>query len=147
VGGPQSFVEQHPREWQALRGLEGKISEEAMLDMMRRPTSTRWASSNRGAVPGLRDADLGEFVQRHHAPNARALVAGGRVAVVFGAGGHSLGVAAVRFHAAGQAILLSSALVQTIPSLALLCFLIPVFGVGTKPRSRRCACTVCCPWF
>jgi osmoprotectant transport system permease protein len=29
----QSFVEQHPREWQALRGLEGKISEEAMLDM------------------------------------------------------------------------------------------------------------------
>src|SRR6202045_3409836 len=29
----QSFVDKHPREWQALRGLEGKISEEAMLDM------------------------------------------------------------------------------------------------------------------
>jgi osmoprotectant transport system permease protein len=29
--------------------------------------------------------------------------------------------------------LIVSALVQTIPSLALLCFLIPVFGVGEKP--------------
>src|SRR3984893_6633102 len=29
----KSFVEKHPSEWQALRGLEGKISEEAMLDM------------------------------------------------------------------------------------------------------------------
>src|SRR3984893_8333002 len=29
----RSFVEKHPAEWQALRGLEGKISEEAMLDM------------------------------------------------------------------------------------------------------------------
>ena len=39
----------------------------------------------------------------------------------------------MRFQAAGQAILLSSAVIQTVPSLALLCFLIPVFGVGTKP--------------
>jgi osmoprotectant transport system permease protein len=29
----QAFVEKHPQEWQALLGLEGKISEEAMLDM------------------------------------------------------------------------------------------------------------------
>jgi osmoprotectant transport system permease protein len=47
--------------------------------------------------------------------------------------GIPLGIAAVRFHATGQAILLSSAVIQTVPSLALLCFLIPVFGVGTKP--------------
>jgi osmoprotectant transport system permease protein len=47
--------------------------------------------------------------------------------------GIPLGVTAVRFNAAGQAILLSSAVIQTVPSLALLCFLIPVFGVGTKP--------------
>jgi len=47
--------------------------------------------------------------------------------------GIPLGVMAVRFPATGQAILLSSAVIQTVPSLALLCFLIPVFGVGTKP--------------
>jgi osmoprotectant transport system permease protein len=44
-----------------------------------------------------------------------------------------LGIAAVRYHTAGQAILLLSAMIQTVPSLALLCFLIPLFGVGTKP--------------
>jgi len=47
--------------------------------------------------------------------------------------GVPLGIAAVRFHATGQAILLLSAMIQTVPSLALLCFLIPLFGVGTKP--------------
>jgi osmoprotectant transport system permease protein len=47
--------------------------------------------------------------------------------------GIPLGILAVRFHAAGQAILMVSALIQTVPSLALLCFLIPLFGVGTKP--------------
>src|SRR6185312_4107582 len=33
----------------------------------------------------------------------------------------------------GQVILLLSGTLQTIPSLALLCFLIPVFGIGLKP--------------
>jgi len=47
--------------------------------------------------------------------------------------GIPLGIAAVRFHATGQAILLLSAVIQTVPSLALLCFLIPLFGVGTAP--------------
>jgi osmoprotectant transport system permease protein len=47
--------------------------------------------------------------------------------------GIPLGVTAARYHAAGQAILILSALIQTVPSLALLCFLIPLLGVGTKP--------------
>ena len=47
--------------------------------------------------------------------------------------GIPLGLLAVRFHAAGQGILIISALIQTVPSLALLCFLIPLFGVGTQP--------------
>ena len=47
--------------------------------------------------------------------------------------GIPLGLIAVRFHAAGQGILIASALIQTVPSLALLCFLIPLFGVGMRP--------------
>jgi osmoprotectant transport system permease protein len=47
--------------------------------------------------------------------------------------GIPLGLVAVRFHAAGQGILIFSALIQTVPSLALLCFLIPLFGVGMRP--------------
>jgi osmoprotectant transport system permease protein len=47
--------------------------------------------------------------------------------------GVPLGIVAARRPRAGQIILTFSAITQTVPSLALLCFLIPVFGVGTKP--------------
>ncbi len=47
--------------------------------------------------------------------------------------GIPLGVAAVRFPRFGQAVLLGSGLIQTIPALALLCFLIPLLGIGLIP--------------
>jgi osmoprotectant transport system permease protein len=47
--------------------------------------------------------------------------------------GVPLGIVAVRYVRAGQVILTVSAITQTVPSLALLCFLIPVFGVGARP--------------
>ncbi len=47
--------------------------------------------------------------------------------------GLPLGVFSYRAKKAGQLILGLSAVIQTIPSLALLCFLIPLFGIGTKP--------------
>jgi osmoprotectant transport system permease protein len=47
--------------------------------------------------------------------------------------GIPLEIVSARFHVAGQAILMLSALIQAVPSLALLCFLIPLFGVGTRP--------------
>jgi osmoprotectant transport system permease protein len=47
--------------------------------------------------------------------------------------GLPLGILAVRHAVLGHAILTISGLLQTIPSLALLCFLIPFFGIGTVP--------------
>lgn len=47
--------------------------------------------------------------------------------------GVPLGIVAARHRRTGQVILTFSAVTQTVPSLALLCFLIPVFGVGAKP--------------
>lgn len=44
--------------------------------------------------------------------------------------GVPLGIIATQNRYLGQTILLFSGLVQTIPSLALLCFLIPMFGIG-----------------
>jgi osmoprotectant transport system permease protein len=110
----KSFVDKHPREWQALLGLEGRISEQAMLDMNAQADSESLTN------------------KIWHRTREHLWLVG--VSLLFSVlVGIPLGVAAVRFHAAGQAILLSSALIQTVPSLALLCFLIPVFGVGTKP--------------
>ena len=130
----KTFVENHPQEWQALLGLEGKISEVAMLDM--------------NAQADIQKISFGKIAAKFlgsEAPRARGFwheiarrtrehlwLVG--VSLLFSVlVGIPLGVTAVRFQAAGQAILLSSAVIQTMPSLALLCFLIPVFGVGTKP--------------
>jgi osmoprotectant transport system permease protein len=130
----QSFVEKHPREWQALLGLEGKISEDAMRDMNAQADiqkigfdkiAAQFLGSERPDAKGW----LHEVARR---TKEHLWLVG--VSLLFSVlVGIPLGVVAVRFHAAGQAILLSSAVVQTVPSLALLCFLIPVFGVGTKP--------------
>jgi osmoprotectant transport system permease protein len=130
----QAFVKQHPKEWQALRGLEGKISEEAMRDMnaqadIQKISFAKIAAQFLGAATPESKGWLREVARR---TKEHLWLVG--VSLLFSVlVGIPLGVTAVRFHAAGQAILLSSAVVQTIPSLALLCFLIPVFGVGTKP--------------
>jgi len=130
----KAFVEQHPREWQALLGLEGKISEGAMLDMnaqadiQKIPFKTI-AAQFLGAATPQSEGWLNGII---HRTKEHLWLVG--VSLLFSVlVGIPLGITAVRFHAAGQAILLSSALIQTVPSLALLCFLIPVFGVGTRP--------------
>jgi osmoprotectant transport system permease protein len=130
----QSFVEKHPREWQALRGLEGRISEGAMLDMNAQADIDKIpfkqiAARFLGSETPKSESRLAGVI---HRTKEHLWLVG--VSLLFSVlVGIPLGVMAVRFHAAGQAILLSSALIQTVPSLALLCFLIPVFGVGTKP--------------
>jgi len=130
----KSFVEKHPREWQALLGLEGKISEAAMLDMnaeadIQKIDFGKIAAQFLGAAAPDSHGWLHEVARR---TKEHLWLVG--VSLLFSVlVGIPLGVTAVRFQAAGQAILLSSAVIQTVPSLALLCFLIPVFGVGTKP--------------
>jgi osmoprotectant transport system permease protein len=130
----QAFVDSHPREWQTLRGLEGRISEEAMLDMnaqadIQKIAFDKIAAQFLGSESPASKGWLHEVARR---TKEHLWLVG--VSLLFSVlVGIPLGVTAVRFHAAGQAILLSSAVIQTVPSLALLCFLIPVFGVGTKP--------------
>jgi len=130
----KSFVEQHPREWQALLGLEGRITAEAMLDMnaqadIQKISFEKIASQFLGSAAPDSESMLNKILRR---TREHLWLVG--LSLLFSVlVGIPLGVAAVRFQTAGQAILLSSALIQTVPSLALLCFLIPVFGVGTKP--------------
>ncbi len=130
----QAFVDQHPQEWQILRHLEGSISETAMQDMnaqadIDKQSFAKVASQFLGKP--LPDTESGAQKIWQRTREHLWLVG---VSLLFSlVVGIPLGIIAVRFHAAGQGILIVSALVQTIPSLALLCFLIPVFGVGTKP--------------
>ena len=127
------FVAAYPAQWQALRRWEGRINRTTMLDL--------------NAQVDLEKRSVGEVVGdlRGSAVHTQTAVRqiGRRtlehlwlVGVSLGFSifvGIPLGILAVRRPRYGQVILTLSAITQTIPSLALLCFLIPVFGVGEKP--------------
>jgi len=130
----KAFVDRYPAQWQALRNLEGTIDENTMLDMnakadIEKQSLTQIAAEFRGARARVADS-LGRGIAHRTVEHLSLVGISLLFSIVIGV---PLGIAAVRFHAAGQAILLLSAMIQTVPSLALLCFLIPLFGVGAKP--------------
>src|SRR3984893_2253132 len=130
----KAFVDRYPAQWEALRKLEGTIDENTMLDMnakadIEKESFGQIAAEFRGAQARVSDS-LGKGIAHRTVEHLTLVAISLLFSIVIGV---PLGIAAVRFHAAGQAILLLSAMIQTVPSLALLCFLIPLFGVGTKP--------------
>jgi len=130
----REFTESEPRAWRALLKLQGSISEQAMIDMnaqadIQHVSFEKIAAQFLGAEAPRSQSLKSSILQR---TREHLWLVG--IALLFSVlVGIPLGLAAVRFHAAGQAILIASALIQTVPSLALLAFLIPLFGVGTKP--------------
>jgi osmoprotectant transport system permease protein len=140
---PQRF----PQQWQALAGLSGKIDERSMMRMNAAvetegrsfsqaaalffQTSAARApdASPRGFLEVLLAPDLVRLTQEH-----LLLVFGSLAASI--AVGVPLGVAAARKPWLAQPIFAVAGIVQTIPSLALLAFLIALMGtIGTLPAA------------
>ncbi len=128
------FTQKHPAEWQELRAREGTITEgkmrsmNAAVDLDRIPPGdvvAKLLGSRATHARGISD----QIIQRTW--EHLWLVGVSLLFSVFI--GVPLGIMASRSKIGGQFVLLTSALIQTIPALALLCFLIPVFGVGLKP--------------
>jgi osmoprotectant transport system permease protein len=128
-----AFVAQYPAQWRALRQWEGRINATTMQDLNAQVDIDKRSVAQ--VVAGLRGttvhsqtlaAQIGRRTLEH-----LWLVGVSLAFSIFV--GIPLGILAVRHRRTGQVILTVSAITQTIPSLALLCFLIPVFGVGTKP--------------
>ena len=126
----------------ALRKLEGKIDERAMIEMnaqarLRGVPDTQVAadfvrrtfgtSGTQAAVgPDTRARRIGARTLEHLQLVAISLLAGIIVAI-------PLGILAGKRPRAGQFVIGFASLVQTIPSLALLVFMIPLLGIGEKP--------------
>jgi osmoprotectant transport system permease protein len=130
----KGFVDRYPAQWQALGKLAGTIDVNTMLDMnakadIDKQSYAQIAAAFRGTQSHEPDT-LSSAIAHRTVEHLRLVAISLIFSIVIGV---PLGIAAVRFHATGQAILLLSAMIQTVPSLALLCFLIPLFGVGTKP--------------
>ena len=132
------FVERRPGAWATLqRALVGRIDGDAMtrlnalIDLDRH--SARQAAA-RFLGREVTDADerarllreLGTLTLEHLGLVAAAVV----LAVLAGL---PLGILAARSRALGQAELMAVGVLQTVPALALLCFMIPLLGIGTLP--------------
>jgi osmoprotectant transport system permease protein len=130
-----------PRAWQALAALEGTIDARRMIHLnalaeLEARTFQQAAAAffgetggaaKRGTLAALLGPDLARLTYQHLLLVAVSLAA----AVAIGV---PLGVAAFKAPGAGQPILGAVAVIQTVPSLALLAFLIAALGrIGTVP--------------
>jgi osmoprotectant transport system permease protein len=130
-----------PQAWQALAALEGKIDARRMIRMnaaaeLEGRTFAQAAAlffgdsggtARRGYWSALAGPDLAKLTREHLVLVAVSLAA----AVAIGV---PLGVLAFKVRAVGQPILAAVGVVQTVPALALLAFLIAALGrIGTVP--------------
>lgn len=134
----QGFIERFPRTWEALQQrLVGRINDQTMSAMNAQAevdgqpfhqVSTQFL--HQGNVPvSPRDnvlRQLGPLTLDH-------LVLVGIALLVSTALGLPLGIFAVRFRLLGQAEMMTIGVLQTVPALALLSFMIPLFGIGKLP--------------
>ena len=128
-----------PRVVQALRRLEGSLTEAKMVQLnararLERVPEAQVAADFLQAALGLttevrtdgRGARLWQRTREHLFLVGLSLVAAIALAI-------PLGVVAARRPRLGQGVLGLSSVIQTVPSLALLVFMIPLLGIGSKP--------------
>ncbi len=131
----------HPRAWAAVERLAGRIDARTMIALNAQAEidkrdfasvaagflGVKGESRGRGLVSAVFAPDFGRLLAQHAALVFASLAA----AIALGV---PLGIAAARARRLAQPILVVTGLVQTIPALALLAFLIPVTGtIGVRP--------------
>ena len=130
-----------PRAIDAIRRLTGVVDEPRMIRANARvvlghQTASRSADSllaeslGRDAGHGASERSVAESVLRNTAQHLKLVLISLLVAMVIGV---PLGVLATRSALLAGAILSLAGVLQTIPSLALLALLIPLFGIGVVP--------------
>jgi osmoprotectant transport system permease protein len=132
------FVERHPRAWASLgRALVGRIDAAAMIRLNAlADLEGRSARQVAARFLGREVTDAEERVRLARELGALTLQHLGLVAAAVALAvlaGVPLGVLAARSATFGQAELMAVGVLQTIPALALLCFMIPLLGIGTLP--------------
>ncbi|MBA2408431.1 MAG: ABC transporter permease subunit [Gammaproteobacteria bacterium] len=133
------LTEQAPRSLSALRRLEGRVSQSEMTAMNARvkldgvPAARvaadflkrEFGFEARLELPSATD-DFFRYTREHLLLVLSSLSAAVLVAI-------PLGIVAARKPRFGQAILSITGIIQTIPALALLVFMIPLLGIGAAP--------------
>ena len=135
--------DRYPRAWQAIKGLQSTIDDKSMIAMNARAeldnaSFAQIASDFISGSPGSQSGS-DSFLSKLGGPDFWRLT-GQHLMLVFASLGAAivvgipLGVWAARSQPAGQIILSVVGVIQTVPALALLVFLIPILGrIGTVP--------------
>lgn len=136
----RAFVEQRPRAWAALeQRLAGRLDNATMarlnadVDLDGRSiaaVAASWLGAGAGEAGGERRAML---LRQLPTLTLQHLVLVGLSLAVAILVGVPLGILAVRRRRLGQVELMAVGVLQTIPALALLSFMIPLFGIGRVP--------------
>ncbi len=134
----KKWIKKNQLAWQKLIEIQGAIDEKAMVELnamveldklsfaqAARRFLNSYYKENR-MLKKKKKFDLIKLTQEHLFLVFISLIASICVAL-------PLGILGSLHSVLGQGILTISGLLQTIPSLALLCFLIPFFGIGTPP--------------
>jgi osmoprotectant transport system permease protein len=133
----RDLVERFPRTWARLgQTLVGRLDERAMANLNARVDLDRQSFETVAAAflgvrpPGDRRFALAGELATLTVDHLGLVLVSLLVAVVIGV---PLGILAARVPRLGQIELMSVGMLQTIPALALLCFMIPLFGIGKIP--------------
>ncbi len=131
----KDFVDRYPELWEKLKSLEGKLDDDLMAainakveidkESFKQVAAAFLGNEQKSSSYWSLDKQ-GQYAKEHFYLVFISLLIATILAV-------PLGVVATRNRLVAQVVLLSSELLQTIPSLALLCLLIPFFGIGIMP--------------
>ncbi|HZO17118.1 MAG TPA: glycine betaine ABC transporter substrate-binding protein, partial [Polyangiaceae bacterium] len=125
--------------WRALTALEGRIDDATMQRMNaaakleglpEAAVAARFAGEKLGIKVEVKEETRMSRIFLHTREHLSLVAASLAAALVFAL---PLGIVAARRRRWGQAILATVGVIQTIPSLALLVFMIPLLGIGGPP--------------
>jgi osmoprotectant transport system permease protein len=135
----RDLAQRAPKIVEAIKTLEGAIDEKAMIEMNARAklqkvpeaqVAADFVKKTLGVTVEVEQRSLWQRIARRTVEHlflvGVSLLAAILVAI-------PLGILASRSHVAGQIIIGIVAMIYTIPSLALLVFMIPLLGIGAKP--------------
>ena len=131
-----------PHTWVSMQRLLGHVNEATMIRGNARVTLEHQDQKQAGALlladaglqaAGSAEAQSGSPVARIWGDTLQHLKLVGISLVLAALIGIPLGVAATRAPALGTVVLSATGILQTIPSLALLAFMIPFLGIGETP--------------
>jgi len=134
----EDFIERFPRTWHRLREVLVDSLDDRRMSQLNALADLDGMSIERvsevflqkNPADGSVAPGIWSDVAKHTVDHLYLVVVSVGLAILVGI---PIGVMAARFRTLGKAALMSVEVVQTIPSLALLVFMIPLFGIGQSP--------------